>query len=150
MTTARRALGSTDRWSKGAMPPCKSPDPVSRCRGFTLIEVLVALAILAVALAAAVQAAGVAADGTLQLKERLLATWVAQDRLATYAAQPLLWPDTGTRQGNAQQAGLEFVWRETVSGTPNPRFRRVEIQVFAARAPSHAAATLVGYAARSE
>jgi general secretion pathway protein I len=119
-----------------------------RALGFTLIEVLVALAILAVALAAAVRAAGVAADGTLDLKERLLATWVAQDRLASYAAQPLLWPDTGTRQGNAQQAGQEFVWRETVSGTPNPRFRRVEVQVFPARSPSHAVATLIGYAAQ--
>ena len=57
-----------------------------RTPGFTLIEVLVALAILAVALAAAVRASSTAADGALELKERLLATWIAQDRLAEYAA----------------------------------------------------------------
>jgi len=117
--------------------------------GFTLIEVLVALAILAVALAASVRAANMAADGTLDLRERLLATWVAQDRLAIYATQPI-WPETGSRQGNAEQAGTEFVWRETVSSTPNPRFRRVEVQVFVARAPTRAVANVVGYAARSE
>lgn len=118
-------------------------------RGFTLIEILVALAILAVALAAAVRAAGMGTDTALDLKEHLLAGWVAQDRVAEYAARPL-WPDIGTRQGNADQAGLRFVWRETVSGTPNPRFRRVEVQVFPARTPDRAVARLVGYAVRGE
>ncbi|HMF28039.1 MAG TPA: type II secretion system minor pseudopilin GspI [Candidatus Cybelea sp.] len=119
-----------------------------RLRGFTLIEVLIALAILAVALAAAVRSAGIAADGTIDLKERLLATWVAQDRLARYATQPI-WPDVGTSQGNVEQAGIQFAWQETVSGTPNPRFRRVEIHVYSARAPTHALATLIGYASQS-
>jgi general secretion pathway protein I len=118
-------------------------------RGFTLIEILVALAILAVALAAAVRSAGVSADTTLRVKERLLAAWIAQDRMAEYAMRPL-WPDVGTRQGNADQAGVRFVWRETVSGTPNQLFRRVEVQVFPARAPDYEAARLVGYAVRSE
>ena len=117
--------------------------------GFTLIEVLVALSILAVALAAAVRASSTAADGALELKERLLATWIAQDRIAEYAAFAR-WPEIGARQGNAEQAGVQFTWRETVSGTPNQRFRRVEVQVFPGRAPDHAVATLVGYATRSE
>ncbi|MET0918288.1 MAG: type II secretion system minor pseudopilin GspI [Burkholderiales bacterium] len=121
------------------------PDP----RGFTLIEVLVALAILAVALAAGVRSTGVAADGTRELKERLVATWVAQNRLAEYAARPL-FPDAGTRQGGAEQAGMQFTWRETVSQTPNPRFRRVEVRVFPTAAPNYAVATLVGYVVRSD
>jgi len=120
-----------------------------RSRGFTLIEVLVALTILAVALAAAVRSAGVAADTTSDLKERLLAGWIAQDRLAEYAVRPL-WPDIGTRQGDADQAGMQFVWRETVSGTPNARFRRVEVQVFPARRPDRSVARLVGYVVLSE
>jgi len=118
-------------------------------RGFTLIEILVALAILAVALAAAVRSAGVAADTTSAVKERLLAGWIAQNRMAEYAVRPL-WPDIGTRQGNADQAGVQFAWRETISGTPNPRFRRVEVQVFPVRTPDRAVARLVGYVVRSE
>ncbi len=117
--------------------------------GFTLIEVLVALAILAVALAAAVRSSSIAADGAVNLRERLAGTWVAQDRLAEYAARAL-WPDVGTRAGSTEQAGVQFAWRETVTGTPNPRFRRVEVHVFAARMPEHAVATLVGYATRPE
>jgi general secretion pathway protein I len=123
--------------------------PLHRGAGFTLIEVLVALAILAVALAAAVRSAGTAAAGAFDLRERLLGTWIAQDRLAEYAARPL-WPEIGSRQGTAEQAGLQFTWRETVSPTPNARFRRVEVQVIPARAPERVAATLVGYAARTD
>lgn len=118
-------------------------------RGFTLIEVLVALTILAVALAAAVRSASIAADGTLELKERLLATWVAQNRVAEYAARPL-WPDIGTRAGDAEQGGVAFSWRETVTATPNPLFRRVEVRVYGPRAPERAVATLVGFAVRSD
>jgi general secretion pathway protein I len=118
-------------------------------RGFTLIEVLVALAILAVALAAALRSASLAADGTLELKERLLATWVAQNRVAEYTARPL-WPEIGTRSGQAEQGGVAFSWRETVTATPNPRFRRVEVAVYGPRAPGRAVATLVGFATRSE
>jgi type II secretion system protein I len=76
-------------------------------RGFTLIEVLVALAILAVALAAAVRSTGVAADSTRQLKERLVATWVAQNRLAEYAVRPL-FPDAGARQGTTEAGRHAF------------------------------------------
>jgi len=118
-------------------------------RGFTLIEVLVALAILAVALAAVIRSAGIAADGTLELKERLLATWIAQNRVAEYSARTL-WPDIGTRAGNAEQGGVAFAWRETVTATPNPLFRRVEVQVYGPRTPERASATLVGFAVRSE
>ena len=120
-----------------------------RAGGFTLIEVLVALAILAVALAAAVRSAGTAAGGAFDLRERLLGTWIAQDRLAEYAARPL-WPEIGSRQGAAEQAGLQFTWRETVGPTPNARFRRVEVQVVPARSPERVAATLVGYATRND
>jgi general secretion pathway protein I len=120
-----------------------------RAAGFTLVEVLVALAILAVALAAAVRAASIAADGTSALRERLAATWVAQNRLAELGVQPR-WPDLGIREGIAEQAGMQFRWRETVSGTPNERFRRVEVQVLQSRAPGNAVATLVGFATRSE
>jgi general secretion pathway protein I len=119
-----------------------------RQRGFTLIEVLVALAILAVALAAGSRASAMMADSSSGLRERLLAGWVAQNRLAELQARRA-WPGVGTREGEAEQAGLKLTWRETVSATPNAAFRRVEISVSKPGA-DHRLAQLTGYLARAE
>jgi general secretion pathway protein I len=115
-----------------------------RARAFTLIEVLVALAILAVALAAGMRAVAQSADGATSLKMRTLALWVAQNRLAqAQLADP--WPARGTANGDETQAGTRLAWRETVSDTPNPAFRKIEIIVSDPAVPDYALARLVGY-----
>lgn len=115
-----------------------------RTRAFTLIEVLVALAILAVALAAGMRAVAQSADGATSLKMRTLALWVAQNRLAqAQLADP--WPARGVANGDETQAGTHLAWRETVSDTPNPAFRRIEIVVSEPGVPDYALARLVGY-----
>jgi general secretion pathway protein I len=112
--------------------------------GFTLVEILVALAILAVALAAGMRAVAQSADGATLLKQRTLALWVAQNRLAAaQLASPA--PSLGARAGDATQAGARFVWRESISGTPNPAFRKIDIVVADAAQPDYALARLSGY-----
>ena len=64
---------------------------MTRTRGFTLIEILVALAIVAVALTAGMRALAQSADSATALKARTLGLWVAQNRLAAaQVAAP--WP----------------------------------------------------------
>ena len=112
--------------------------------GFTLVEILVALAIVAVALAAGMRALAQSADGASSLKARTLALWVAQNRLANaQLADP--WPPAGANDGDAVEAGVRFVWRETVTGTPNGAFRKIEIVVAQPDMPDYALARLVGY-----
>lgn len=117
--------------------------------GFTLIEVLVALAILATALAAASRLAVMMTDSSAELRQRLLAGWVAQNRLAELQARRA-WPGVGMRSGESEQAGLKLTWRETVSTTPNPLFRRVEISVGESEHDDYALARLTGFVARAE
>jgi general secretion pathway protein I len=111
-----------------------------------LVEVLVALAILAVALAAGFRSVAQSADTATALKARTLALWVAQNRLAGAQLETPA-PATGERSGSAIQAGAAFSWHESIGGTPNPAFRRIEITVADASAPDYALVRLVGYLA---
>jgi general secretion pathway protein I len=112
--------------------------------GFTLVEILVALAIIAVSLTAGMRALTQSADSATALKARTLALWVAQNRLA--AAQVTIpWPGVGQYQGEASEAGARFIWRETVTGTPNPSFRKIDIAVMEPDRPDYTVAHLVGY-----
>jgi general secretion pathway protein I len=115
--------------------------------GFTLIEILIAVAILAIALAATTRAASIATDGALQTRQRLLATWAAQNRIAELRARHV-FPPVATARLDAQQAGLALVMEETVVETPNPAIRRVDVAVAEARAPDRVLAHLTAYVAK--
>jgi general secretion pathway protein I len=102
-------------------------------RGFTMIEVLVALAIIAVALAASMRAVGNLATSEADLHQRLLAGWSADNVLAQLRLTHA-WPALGVTQFDCSEGNLALVCTESVSSTPNPLFRRVEISV---TAPGH-------------
>lgn len=115
-----------------------------RGRAFTLIEVLVALAIVAVALAAGMRALAQSADSATSLKLRTLALWVAQNHLAqAQLADP--WPSRGITSGDETQAGVRLAWRQTVTDTPNPAFRKIDIVVAEPDVADYALARLAGY-----
>jgi general secretion pathway protein I len=135
----------------GHRRPRRSAEPrhVRGSAGFTLVEILVALAIVAVALAAGMRAVAQGADGATLLKQRTLALWVAQNRLAA-AQVARTWPEVGVRDGDAVEAGARFAWHESVASTPNPSFRRIEITVADAGEPDYALAHLVGYLGQSQ
>jgi general secretion pathway protein I len=115
-----------------------------RFRGFTLVEVLVALAIVSIALLAALRAAGQGTNAAGELRLRLFASWVAEDRLAEHRARGD-WLALGIGRGVQSQGGIEFAWREEVIATPNPAFRRVDVFVSAPAEESRALARLTGF-----
>lgn len=122
---------------------------MSKKSGFTLLEVLIALAILAIAMAAVARASAQMTDSSHELKRRLLADWVAENHLAERTAQAV-WPEVGIKSGEAEQAGLALRWEENVASTPNSVVRRIEIKVTDRSDESHALARLVGYLARGK
>ena len=97
-------------------------------RGFTLIEVLVALVIAAIALSAISRTTIQATDSAQALRDRQLALWVAQNEL-TQIRMAHLWPSIDTSEGSQSMAGREWQWTLKVAATPEPWLRRVEIEV---------------------
>ncbi|WP_083237198.1 type II secretion system minor pseudopilin GspI [Burkholderia sp. MSMB175] len=97
-------------------------------RGFTMIEVLVALAIIAVALAASIRAVGSMATSETDLHARLLAGWSADNALGQLKLAHA-WPEIGTQTFDCSQGNVALTCTQRVSATPNPVFRRVEIAV---------------------
>jgi general secretion pathway protein I len=112
--------------------------------GFTLVEILVALAIIAVALTTGLRALAQATNAAAALKQRTLALWVAQNRVAA-AQLETPWPAPGRRTGTADQGNTTFGYVETIVATPNPAFRRIEVVVTEPGVPDYALARLVAF-----
>lgn len=112
-------------------------------RGFTLIEVLVALAIVAVALLAGIRAAGSMTHTNAELRLRALAQLSADNHIAELRAANA-FPQVGTRTVECAQGAAKLECVEEVKATPNPLFRRVEVRVYRGAAREHRLAELVG------
>jgi len=113
-------------------------------KGFTLLETLVALAILAVAMAAVMRATGAGINHADTMRMRVLADWVAQNRLAQHAARGDFLPP-GIQNGEETQAGIRLLWKEDIGVTPNPAFRRIEVSVYAPEDPEYALRRMSGF-----
>jgi general secretion pathway protein I len=105
-----------------------------RAAGFTLLEVLVALAIVGTALGASLRAVGSLTQNSTDLRASLMATWSAENRLSQIRMASE-WPPLGNRTFDCPQGELALVCQESVFATPNPAFRRVEVGVADAAAP---------------
>ncbi|HTJ07486.1 MAG TPA: type II secretion system minor pseudopilin GspI [Caldimonas sp.] len=97
-------------------------------RGFTLIEVLVALAIVAVTLGAGIKAAGSLTSNTARLAEVTAGQWCADNQL-TAIKLAHQYPDIGDSDFSCDELGRTYAGRLVVRPTPNPNFRRVDARV---------------------
>lgn len=101
-----------------------------RGRGFTLIEIVVAMAVLAVAMGALISGMGRYADNAAYLREKTLALWVAHNRLTEIQLEAA-FPSVGKSDGDAEMGGIRWRWHVEVSETPDPHVHRVDIGVSA-------------------
>jgi general secretion pathway protein I len=117
---------------------------MSRRRGFTLIEVLVALAILAIVLTASLRASGVLANGQSALRERSYAGYSADNAMALMRIEPARLTEAESTI-DCPQLDLPLRCTTKTGPTPNPVLRRVDVQVFLATDANHALAHRVAF-----
>lgn len=97
-------------------------------RGFTLIEVLVALVIVALGMSALLETLGSAADTATWLRDKTFAEWIGFNQLATLRLSGSL-PSEGTTNGELDYAGRHWRWREEVTAMGFPGLFRVDVLV---------------------
>lgn len=96
-------------------------------KAFTLLEVLVALAVLTMGLATVIKVAAGQASQLAYLKDKTIALWVANNRANEIQLDE--WPSTGTTNGHEFMANQEWSWKVTVSNTADKDLRRLDIEV---------------------
>jgi general secretion pathway protein I len=99
-----------------------------RRRGFTLVEVLVALVIVAAGSAAVLSALTTAAASTTYLREKTFAQWIAGNRIAE-ARVALAPPQDGDTEGDLEFAGQRWQWRQEIKQGEIPGLRRIDVRV---------------------
>lgn len=97
-------------------------------KGFTLIEVVVAVAVIAVGLMGTIKTVGTVTKNTAHLNERVIATWVAQNAMASYELNLENDAEKETT-GSEEIAGIEWYWTKKLVNTQDPGIQRVEIDV---------------------
>jgi len=112
--------------------------------GFTLLEVMVALMVLAIALGAIVTASASYTRNLGYLRNTTLAHWVAVNKMNEITLTDA-WPNPGIKKGSLTMANQDWVWRVDVQNTPDASVRRVEIEVRHDADDEDALTTLIGF-----
>ena len=98
------------------------------CRGFTLIEVLVALAIVSFALSAMGVTMVQMLNAANTLRDRTYASWIAHNKITEMRLRNVL-PEVSATSGETTYAGVEWVWRAVVSETGVENLFRVDVSI---------------------
>lgn len=116
--------------------------------GFTLIEILIALAILAGSFLALIKISSGYTRQIAYLREKTYAHWVAENKLTELSWQE--WPTIGKTEGFARMGMQDWYWEQVVTDTSDPALRRVEVSVKIKKQAPNFLVTLVGFAGESQ
>ncbi len=116
-------------------------------RGFTLLEVLVALAIVAFGVVAAFNGIIQMAHSTARLQERAMADWIAMNQISEIRLSGD-FPDVSEFDGSVEFAGQPWRWQATVSETGVNDLRRIDMSVALEDNPDDVVTIVTGFVSR--
>lgn len=119
----------------------------AKVRGFTLLEVLVAVAIVAIALAAVMTEVSQNLKNTVKLRDKTLAQWVAMNKIVELQVSGQ-WPAAGEQRGEVEMAQRQWYWLVRISTTDDKDIRRLDVEVSVRRDAKQPRATLLAYLSR--
>ena len=99
-----------------------------KTKGFTLIEVLIAMAIFAYAAVSLLSNMTNYQVSQVNSSQRTVAHWVAMNRVAEVRLDKK-WPNVGVTRGTAEMANTTWYWLQTVSKTTEKELRQIEVEV---------------------
>jgi len=100
----------------------------NRCRAFTLVEVMVALAIIALSLTAVSAKMGRMIDTSNSMRERTYASWIAQNKITELRLANVL-PEVSATSGEVEYANTTWRWRAVISESGIENLFRVDVAV---------------------
>ena len=114
--------------------------------GFTLLEVMIALLVITLGIGAVINTTSESGWKSTQLRQKTIASWVAQNQIAEYRAKRI-WNNDNSRSGQVEMANVEWIWKMRISKTDDPSLRRIDVDVFL-KGEDGATASLTGFIAR--
>jgi general secretion pathway protein I len=114
--------------ARATMAWLRNPHRSNSIEGFTLLEVLVALAVIAVALAALVSAATTQVKVAERTRDKAVAGWVASNVFTEMKLREP-FPEPGERTGTVSMANQRFAWRALVQSTQESDLRRIDLRI---------------------
>lgn len=118
-----------------------------RAAGFTLLEVMVALAIVSIGLIAAFNGIIQMAHSTSMLRERAMADWIAMNMISTIRISGD-FPDVGRFDGSTEFASREWRWEARISETGVNDLRRIDMHVAYEEQPDDTVTIVTGFVSR--
>ena len=118
-------------------------------KGFTLLEVLVALTIIAISLGALISTSGSQASNAAYLKQKTIAHWVAINEITQLQVEKK-WLGKGDTRGSTNMAGFDWYWTRTVIETEDKNTRQVEFKLYTDESRENQITRLIGSLSRPD